>query len=501
MAINFPKYVSIVSGVGGAAQAALRELIGRLFTTNPLSPTKRFIEFTDLESVGNYFGTASQEYLRALFYFTFISKLITTPQKISFARWADVDTAPQIFGEPEDFFLADFTGILDGAIALTLGPDTEIITGMSFAPDTSLADVAATLETAIQSANVAALWTGATVTFNANDKRFELTGGATGNNVVVVADAGSGTEMAALVGWLNTGTILSDGVVAESITDVLTESASASNNFGSFLFMPSLTLDLIEEAALWAAAQNVRFQFFHSVLEVDAQATYDVLKDIAATGIMIKSPTAINEYPEMMPMNILAATDYNRRNANQNYMYQQFNITATVSDTTVSNTLDAIRMNYYGQTQQAGSTLEFFQRGLLMGLATDPKDMNTFANEQWLKDANGVSIMNLLLALSAVPANDAGRAQVLSVIQPNIEQAKFNATISVGKPISPVQQAFITQITGDANAWRQVQSIGYWIDAVVVEDTQNPGEFKITYLLIYAKGDAIRKVEGTHTLI
>ena len=35
-----------------------------------------------------------------------------------------------------------------------------------------------------------------------------------------------------------------------------------------------------------------------------------------------------------------------------------------------------------------------------MGLSTDPLDMNTFANEQWLKDAAGVSIMNLLLAVN-----------------------------------------------------------------------------------------------------
>ena len=176
MAIAFTKYVDIISGVGGAAQVALRELIGRLFTTNPLAPTKSFIEFTDLESVGIYFGTSSVEYLRAQFYFSWISKLTTTPQKISFARWADADTAPLIFGEPEDFLLADFTGISDGAIALTLGPDTEIITGMDFTTDASLADVAATLEAAIQAANVAAMWTGATVTYNATDKRFEFVG-------------------------------------------------------------------------------------------------------------------------------------------------------------------------------------------------------------------------------------------------------------------------------------------------------------------------------------
>ena len=501
MAIAFTKYVDIISGVGGAAQVALRELIGRLFTTNPLVPTKSFGEFTDLESVGNYFGTESEEYKRATFYFGWVSKLTTTPQKISFARWADVDTAPQIFGEPMDQVLANWTSINNGALTLTLGSNTEIITGIDFTTDLSLADVAATVEAAVQAANVDPLFASATVTYNAADKRFELTGGATGNAVVTVANAGSATEIAAMLGWLNAGTILSNGVVAESITDVLTESSSASNNFGSFLFMPALTEDDIVEAATWTKAQNVRFQFYAAVLQVDAQSTYDAVKDLAGTGIMIKSPTAVDEYPEMMPMNILAATDYTRRNANQNYMFQQFAISATIDDTTDSNTLDAIRMNYYGETQQAGRSLRFFQRGLLMGLATDPLDMNTFANEQWLKDSAGVAIMNLLLALSAVPANDTGRSQVLGVLQGTIEQALFNGSISVGKPLNDTQKAFITQVTGDENAWRQIQSIGYWIDATVRENQQNPGEFEIVYLLLYAKADAVRKVEGIHTLI
>ncbi len=498
MAIKITKYVEITSGVGGVAQVSLRELIGRLFTINPLAPTKSFIEFGDADSVGVYFGTDSEEYKRSVFYFVFVSKQITIPQKISFARWAEVDTAPQIFGTAANHIVGDFTGISDGAFALTLGPDTEIITGIDFTLDVSLADVATTIEDAMQAANVAALWTGATVTYNITDKRFEMTGGAIGANVVVVADAGSGTEIAGLIGWLNLGTILSDGVVAESITDVLTESAGASNNFGSFAFMPALTEADIVEAATWNKAQNVMFQFYAAVLETDAQSTFDAVKDLGGTGVMIKSPTAVDEYPEMMPMMILASTDYSKRNANQNYMFYQFAISATVSDTTISNALDLIRMNYYGETQQAGASLRFFQRGLLMGLAADPLDMNIYANEQWLKDAAAVAIMNLLLALSAVPANDTGRTQVLGVVQDIIEQALFNATISVGKTLNATQQAFIAQVTGDDQAWRQIETIGYWIDAEVVEDG---GEFKIVYTLLYAKADAVRKVEGTHTLI
>lgn len=501
MAISFRKYVDITSGVGGAAQVPQRELIARIFSGNELIPTKSFGEFTDVESVGGYFGTQSEEYARAQFYLGFISKLTTRPKKISFARWASADTAPQVFGESMDQNLSAWQAISNGAIAITLGPDTEIITGIDFSTDLSLADVAATLQAAVQAANVAALFSAATVTYDAVAKRFNMTGGATGNAVISIALAGSGTEIATMLGWLNPDTILSNGVVAESVTDVLAESAGASDNFGSFSFMPALTIDQVEEAAQWAKTENVKYQFHHSVLEIDAQAYYDQMKNIAGYGQTIRSASISDEYPEMAPMAILAATDYTRRNANQNYMYQQFDLTPTVNDTLTSNALDDIRTNYYGVTQRAGANLEFYQRGLLMGLASDPKDMNTFANEQWLKDSAAVAIMNLLLASSAVSGDRQGETSVTAALMPTIEQAKFNGVISIGKTLNQTQKEYILSVTGDEHAAQQINAIGYWLNVTIRESATTPGEFEAVYLLLYAKADAVRKVSGTHTLI
>lgn len=500
MAIAFTKYVDIVSGVGGAVVAQARELIGRIFTSNPLAPTKTVIEFTTLEEVGQYFGFTSEEYLRAQFYFGFVSKIQTTPRKISFAHWASADSAPLIFGQSKTFAVADFTGINDGAFSLTLGGDTEIITGIDFTGDASLADVAATIEAAIQAANPAAVWTGATVAYDAPGSQFNFTGGAVGNFAISVTNAGSGTEIADLVGWL-TGAIFSDGVVAESITEVLTESTSATNNFGSFLFMPAFSIDDVVEAATWNNAQNVRFMYCARVLAADTTAYFAALQNISGTALTLYDGS-IAEYDEMVPMNILAATDYSRRNAVQNYMYQQAQLTAKVSDTGLSNTYDDERVNYYGETQQAGQNISFYQRGFMMGQSTDPVDMGVYSNEIWLKDAAGVEIINLQLALNFIPANDDGRSDVLGVLEAEggpIQTALLNGTISVGKDLNPTQIAFITQVTGDEFAYIQIQTNGYWLDAVI--DEPQPNEFVIKYTLLYSKNDVVRKVEGTHTLI
>jgi len=502
MAIAFGKYVQITSGVSGASQVAQRDLMARQFTTNELVPTKTVLEFSNAEDVGLYFGTSTEEFKRSSFYFGRVSKLITVPNAISFYRYAETATAPQIFGQPIDQDLSVWQGIADGGISITIGAQTEDIDGINFASVISLDDVATVLQIVINGANVDPVWSAATVVYNVTRKSFDFTGGDVGVNSISVGNTGVGTDIAALLGWLNFNTILSNGVALETPVESVSESASLSNNFGSFSFLPALSLDDIVSVAEWNSGRNVEFQYHVPVLISDAPSYSNALFNIGGVGLTLHDNVSYpDEYPELIPMNILASTDYRRANANQNYMFQQFNITPLVSSTLESDSLDSLRVNYYGQTQTAGRGISFYQRGLLFGLSSDPLDMNVYANEQWLKDANGVSIMELLLALSALPANDTGRIQVLSILQPNIEQAKTNGTISPGKTLTPTQIATVTSISNDENAWRQVQGIGYWIDATVFESATNPGEFIISYLLIYAKGDAVRKVEGTHTLI
>lgn len=110
--------------------------------------------------------------------------------------------------------------------------------------------------------------------------------------------------------------------------------------------------------------------------------------------------------------------------------------------------------------------------------------------------------MSLMLNLPEIAANATGRSQVLGCLQNVIALGLNNGAISVEKALNYQQKTFITEITGDDQAWIQVQSQGYWLDAVVQEVTEDDRvEYIIKYLLVYAKKDIIRKVEGTHSLI
>lgn len=499
MAINISKYIENTASVGGNGGVATRQLIGRFFTENLLLPTSSNIEFSSASDVGDYFGTSSDEYKRAVFYFGFVSKTNTAPSLISFARWNSAAVGSRIYGKVGTYAVGDFTPVTTGDLTLTLDGDTEHLTGIDFSTAVSLADVASIMQTKIRAnSGGGAAWTSATVTYDATRKSFDLASGATGAGTVAVV-AGSTTDVASKLGWL-TGAILSNGAAAQTIADVLTDSSEASNNFGSFTFIPSLTLDQVTDAAEWNLAQNVTYLYSVAVSVANATAWSTALASIGGTTMTLDPLST--EYPEQAPMMILAATNYERVNSTQNYMFQQFNLTPSVTNTTDSNSYDSIRVNYYGQTQTAGQLLSFYQRGVMFGTASNPLDQNVYANEIWLKDAITAALMTLLIALSKVSANTQGRSQVLAILQSVIDQAVNNGTISIGKPLTPTQKASIASYTGDPDAWQQVYNIGYWVDAEIVTFIEDDvTRYKIVYTLVYSKDDIVRKIEGSDILI
>ena len=211
----------------------------------------------------------------------------------------------------------------------------------------------------------------------------------------------------------------------------------------------------------------------------------------------------LNEYPEQIPSMVLAATDYTAPNSAQNYMFQGpfAGLTPLVTTDADANTYDAASVNYYGSTQQAGQSLNFYQTGVLQGTSTSPLDMTAYTNEMWLKDAITVQIMNLFLGLSQIPANSQGRGLLLTAIQAPISLALINGSISVNKLLTTTQKSYITSVTNDDAAWYQVQDIGYWLDCQIVPPVSPATAYTAEYTLVYSKDDVIRLVNGTDILI
>jgi len=515
MSISITRYIDITSGVGAGAVVPTRDLVGRLFTANSFVPPQSFISFDSAAAVGSYFGTTTEEYYRAVFYFSFISKTQTQAGSIQYARWVNSAVAPMIFAaDKTNSVYTNWTSITDGALILTMGTFMFTLSSLDFSGVTDVSDVATIVEDAIQAqTGGGALWTAATVTFDSDTGGFDLVGGATGVAAISVAPPLSGTDItgAGLLGWrpesINTngnitpGAIWSIGSDVESITTTLTNSNALSNNFGSFLFLTNLALsnNQIVEAANWNYTLNNLYLYTVGTIGTNTGDLHTALANIGGVGITLSPALTPLQYPEMCPMIIEACTDYLSINSVQNYEFQIFpTLTPSVTTDAAANGYDAIGVNYYGQTQEAGVQIAFYQTGTLQGPPTSPLAMNTYVNEIWLKDAATSAIMTLLLAQTQVPANSQGRLMILGSLQSVVTQALNNGTISVNKTLTVSQQMFITSVTGDPDAWHQVQDIGYWLDCLII--AVGP-DYQAQYTLVYSKDDVINFVSGTHTLI
>lgn len=490
MTINISRFVRITSGVGGASAVPTRELIGRLFTTNVRVPVGEVLEFSDAPAVLDFFGPG-EEYNRAAFYFGFVSKSLGSPRALSFARIALTAEPPRIFGGPAST-LAALKTITEGGLVVISGVDTADVTDLDFSAAATYSDVATAIQVALRATAGPAFAT-ATVTYDAVSGGFNLQTSTPGAGDI----SASGTSADA-IGWGATA-IYAPGAAAQTIASALTAAADVSSNFGSFAFIPALTDAQAIEAANWNGSLNVEYLACLRVTDASLVTIPPALENTGGTALTYAPD--VNQYDEMLPMAVLAATNYERAGSAQNYMFQQAALEAKVSSDAMANELDAARVNYYGRTQTAGQRLAFYMRGVLCGTITDPLDMNTYANEIWLKDACRSALLSLLLSAPRVPATVEGRAQVLGVLQGPINRALTNGTISPGKELTPAQQAHITTITNDPDAWRQVQTGGYWVDAVVVLVPGTPPEYRIDYVLVYSKDDAIRQIVGTHDLV
>lgn len=506
--------MDITSGVGAGTVVPTRDLVARIFTGNDLVPPQSFLSFNDAAAVGDYFGTTSEEYYRAVFYFGWISKSVTQAGSIQYARWVNVAVAPRIYAlHPNGSVIANWTSITSGSFILTMGTFTFTISGLDFSLAANLAAVATILQTAIQAeVGGGALWTGATVTFDTGSGGFDLVGGVTGQAVISVEAGGGGTDITGvgLLGWIpesiNTngtvtpGAIWADGSAVETISQTLTTSNQISNNFGSFTFLTNLnlTIDQVVEAAAFNYTLNNIYLYSVAVIPANASVWAGELASIGGVSLTLSPTLSPLEYPEMAPMMIEAATNYDAINAVQNYMFQIFNLTPSVADDSDANAYDALNINYYGQTQTAGAQIDFYQRGVMQGPPTSPGFQNIYVNEIWLKDAATAAIATLLLAQTQVPANTQGQAMILGTLQSVINQALLNGTITVNKTLTTAQQMYVTSVTGDPDAWYQVQNIGYWLNCNII--AVGP-DYEAQYILVYSKNDVINFVEGTHILI
>ena len=498
MPIAQSKYVDITSGRAGVPSSTVRELGARFFSTNELIPTGMFVTSQDLEGVAEYFGTSSTEYSIAQQYFGFTGKRLEKVNRIDFASHVNADVAPKIFGARLTQTATEIAAITDGSIVINIGGVIADLTAIDLSSASDFASIAALLQTAVRT-GTGTVFTSATVTYDALRGAFLFVGGETGANTIDISAGSSGTDISGVIGWRGIGVVLSNGAVAQTPVEAVTLSDESNDNFGSFSFIDSLSLDQHEAVSDWNHQQNVKYFYFATLLAIDAFDYNSRLIANSGTGLVLSST---EDRQEVLPMAVFGSIDYTRAGASRNFMFQTGDFVATVDTTSASNSFDALRVNYVGETRAGNSALRFFQRGYLMGDTNAPTDMGVYANEVWFKAAMTTAYLNLLLDGNGLSANQSGITTANGVAQVIIAQAVLNGTFSIGRTLTTAERADIFAISGDENTYQQIESIGYWISFRINQNIVNGlNENELEYTLIYARDNTIRKVVGTNVIV
>lgn len=500
MPIKSARYVEITSAVIGASSVAVQSLTGRRFTSNPLVPADGIVTVLN-GGAQDYFGTETAEARFASQYFSYVSPApASKANNLQFAAYAPSGRAPTLFGAPSTSTLAALQAVTTGALSIQLGDAAVNLTGINLSTALTFADVASLLQAKIRTA-VGPQYTTALVTYDSLTKEFKIVGSVVGAGAAVVNVAPSGVDVAPLINLNGVGSVQSPGVASQSPLAAFIAAEDLTDSFGSASFQDTMTLEQAIDLATYVASQNIKYQLYLSVIRADYETWSAALIGTPSVGLILNE--TVNEYKESLPQAIMAATDYDRRNATVNYMFRQSVLTGDVTDTAESLALDAARVNYYGTTASAGQRISFFQRGFLMGGATAALDMNVHANEQWFKAFMSAAFLSLEISINKIPANNEGRGLIMIQIADGIDRAKFNGTISVGKLLTAAQQIAVTELTGDALAYLEVQNNGYWADVEMVEVVGPSGiaEYVAKYTIAYAKNDVVRKIEGSHNLV
>lgn len=484
MAISQERYVEIVSGVAGATAIGMQKLVCRVFSNHPSLEPNKLYSLRNYPEVQMFFGEDSEEAKFASLYFNYVSPPpASKAQELQFFLHSNDYRPAQLVGGEVIEDIEELKAV-NGNIYVSINNSGQEEYEVDFKDAKSYSDAAHMLSSAT----------------NLNI-RYEINQAGRGQFVVFgdfTSLSLSGAPAEAV--GLDNGRYV-EGKVAQTLAQSIAESTSF-DSFGSVVFLTQNNISEIEKAAALVASYNVRYQFYIDVPIGQERIYSERFIGTASTGLIFSRG---NVYLSALPAAIMAATNYDRRNATVNYMFRspQIALPDQVVSDLEANELDKLRINFYGLTQANGSKISFFQRGFLCGPASAPLDMSVHANEQWLKALLTQEWFTLVTAQGRVPANRDGEAMGKMVLEGVIDKALFNGVIIRGKDITTNQQIAIGEMTGDYDAWREVQDKGYWSEVKILEHTGEAGiqEYKMEYTLIYAKGDSVRKIVGSHNLI
>lgn len=492
MTIPASQLVDITPRVIGGGLSGLA-FVGTFLSKNASLPTATAVPFYNQKAVGEYFGTASDEYALAGNYFLGDSNSSRKPDVLWFYRYVNSATAAFLRGTSVGA-LDTLTQVTTGSFKITVNGTELSITGLDFSTQTSYSGIASAVQTKLASALA-----GTTCTWDSSFKAFVITSPTTGatSTITYATENSSGIDVSELLG-LASGT-LSQGSAVKSLTETMTDAVNSNSNFWSFMPVWEETSAETLELAGWCNNQGVRFMYAmvdtsNAGLTPNNQAclAYQVADYYGVCSLY--NTKALGA----MAMGIGASIDPTQLNGRKTWAFkQQTGLAYTVNSETDAPVLLANGYNFYGNYATASNQFKLFQNGQISG---DAKWLDTYYGQVFIKDGLQNAWINALMANNTIPYNESGYGILRAAAMDTINTAVNAGFIREGVKLSESQKATVYQEAGlDISGSLETQG---WYLQILDPTTQVRAERGTPVVNFwYMDGGSIQRIQGTSTVL
>ena len=458
--------------------------------------------FKSLAEVGGAFGSTSEEYKIAQIYFNCKNKATgDRPPLIQFQKWNKNISPTSLKGiAPSDVTVLNV--ISDGSLT---------ITDDSTSTDYNLNNIDLTLATTLE--NVASIIEAKVRTIpvlSSADFVYE-------NNAFVLKDYTSlsvqrffltigqgGTDLLTLTG-LNS-TTFTTGLDGMSINTAFANSVELDSEFFSIIVSSDaqLTINDIKNFAIdvdaSSAGQSSHGNSYMYSVEVDNADIASYVSNVYPANIqnLVLTLKKSGEMQHAAPCGIVANIDYLKRSSFVQAAWANITgLTPSVFDTTYSYNLDNFKINYYGSVRSFGTEkIGFFKGQCFTGSSDHFKMFYIYAGAEYVRRSTCKKALDVISTRN-LPVNNSGKAAFDVSLEEHFSRFLISTVIVNEKFLSEDDKVTIANITQDNNAWLSVYKDGYYY----VSNFKDGSPTTIIYKAVFAAGDKIQKVEGTHSFI
>lgn len=428
--------VSIAVGATFPERAGFGTLNIVTAETGVIGIAERIRSYNNLDGVTADWPANSEVVAAATAYFAQQPK--PTSLKVS-TRHPSAQAAQLRGGSVVEEDLLSFTSISDGSFALSIDGSSEDIASLDFSSDTTMVEIAATIQTAVQAIGSGG-FTAATVTHDGT--RFYINSGTTGisSSISFLTAATSGTDISSLLQMRQGEGTKTSGIDAETITASLNAIQNLDTDWYGLLFTKEVRdlvqingEEAVEAASDWCEARvKVFFNSTNDLDVLDSVTTNDIATILKDKG-QRRTITTYSSYPDQYPSASVAGraftVNFGNTNSTITLKFKQLP-TVTVENLTQSEkaVLDSKNAN---ALIQVGS-LDIFAESYMAN--------GTFFDEvhglDWLENAIQTNVYGYLATRTTkVPYNDKGVAALEQQVINALDEAVNNGLLSAGETI------------------------------------------------------------------